>query len=171
MFTTKSIFGLNVLAIASLFSTATAQTATSTTTAVSTIVTPTPTQPEMVDNCDAFYEVQTNDTCYSVSNKFDVALDLFESWNPSVGVGCPYLILGDWVCVDTTDYAPAATPSPIYSDTIDGCLAFYKVQPGDYCSLIAAETSITLAEFYTYNPGVGSDCSALALDHWVCVAA
>ncbi|CAN8099074.1 unnamed protein product [Discula destructiva] len=101
MFTTKSIFGLNVLAIASLFSTATAQTATSTTTAVSTIVTPTPTQPEMVDNCDAFYEVQ----------------------------------------------------------------------PGDYCSLIAAETSITLAEFYTYNPGVGSDCSALALDHWVCVAA
>lgn len=173
MFSIKSILGLHVLAMAALASTAAAQTqsASTTSTAASTVVTPTPTQPEMVTNCDAFYNVQTNDTCYSVANKFDVSLDLFETWNPSVGVGCPYLILGDWVCVDTTDYAPAATPSPIYHDTIANCLAFYHVQSGDYCSLIASEVDITLQQFYQYNPGVGSDCSALALDHWVCIAA
>lgn len=146
-------------------------TTTTTTSAVSTIVTPTPTQPEMVDNCDAFYLVQTNDTCYDVSNKFDLDLDLFDTWNPSVGVGCPALILGDWVCVGTVGYAPAATPTPIYSTTIDDCFAFYKVQPGDYCSKIVAEVDITLDQFYEYNPSVGSDCSALALDHWVCVGA
>lgn len=153
----------------SLFSLAMAQ--STTTSSISTIVTPTPTQPEMVDDCHAFYLVQTNDTCYDISNKFDLDLDLFDTWNPSVGAGCPALILDDWVCVGTVDYVPTATPTPIYSTTIADCFAFYKVQTGDYCAKIAAEVDITLDQFYEYNPGVGSDCSALALDHWVCVGA
>lgn len=148
-----------------------AVTQNTTTSSAGTITTPTPTQPEMVDNCQAFYLVQVNDTCYDISNKFDLDLDLFNSWNPSVGPGCPALILTDWVCVGILDYAPSATPTPIYSTTIDGCYAFYKVQEGDYCSKISAEVDITLDQFYEYNPGVGSDCSALALDHWVCVGA
>lgn len=169
MFSTKSVFGLNVLAIAALFTSATAQ--STTTTAVGTIVTPTPTQPELVANCDAFYKVQPNDTCLSVSAKFDLNVDLFDSWNPSVGEGCPFLILGDWVCVDTDEYAPAATPEPILSNTVADCLAFYKVQPGDYCSLIVTETDITLADFYEWNPSVGTDCTGLFLNYWVCVGA
>lgn len=168
MFSTKSIFELSVLALTALVPSIMAQTTTS---SASAIVTPTPTQPEMVDNCDAFYHVQTNDTCDAISSKFDLISTEFYSWNPSVGSGCPALILGDWVCVGTTGFAPSPTPSPIYSTTVDDCFAFYLVQSGDYCSKITQEVDITLSQFYEWNPSVGTSCEALILDWWVCVGA
>lgn len=86
-----------LLAVSAFISSALSQTTSSTSTAPTSIVTPTPTQPEMVDNCHAFYNVQTNDTCDAVAAKFDLNFDTFYDWNPSVGELCPYLILGDWV--------------------------------------------------------------------------
>lgn len=41
---------------------------------------------------------------------------------------------------------------------------------GDTCAKIVDKYgTFTLADFYGWNPGVGSDCSALWLDYYVCV--
>ncbi|KAF3770504.1 hypothetical protein M406DRAFT_354483 [Cryphonectria parasitica EP155] len=172
MLSTKSIMGLQVLALSSLFATSMAQ--TTTTTSASTIVTPTPTQPEMVDNCESFYLVQTNDTCDSVAARFDIDFADVYDWNPSVGALCPDMILGDWVCVGTIGFAPSPTPSPIDADTVVGCYTFYLVESGDDCSKIADETDITLEQFYEWNPNVNTataDCPNLYPGEWVCVGA
>lgn len=92
-------FSLNtaLLGFSAFVSSALSQTTSTTSAAPTPIVTPTPTQPEMVDDCHSFYNVQTNDTCDAVAAKFDLNFDTFYDWNPSVGELCPDLILGDWV--------------------------------------------------------------------------
>jgi hypothetical protein len=39
----------------------------------------------------------------------------------------------------------------------------------DSCSPIVAEFGITLAEFYSWNPAVGSSCTTLLAGYYVCV--
>lgn len=84
-----------VLAFSLLVSAAMAQTATSS--AATAVVTPTPTQPDMIDDCRSFYNVQNNDTCAVIAAKFDLNFEVFDDWNPSVGALCPDLFLRDWV--------------------------------------------------------------------------
>lgn len=49
------------------------------------------------------------------------------------------------------------------------CNAFHLVVAGDGCWAIANTYKISLADFYTWNPSVGSDCSALWTEYNVCV--
>ena len=44
---------------------------------------------------------------------------------------------------------------------VSGCTVFYEAQSGDGCYDIAVEYGITLAEFYAWNPAVGSACACL----------
>lgn len=49
------------------------------------------------------------------------------------------------------------------------CNKFYLVQKGDGCSTIASAYGITLADFYAWNPAVGTSCTDLDYDDYVCV--
>ncbi|KAL1895036.1 hypothetical protein Sste5346_005456 [Sporothrix stenoceras] len=51
------------------------------------------------------------------------------------------------------------------------CNEWHLVQAGDTCASIAAQytTWMALADFFAWNPVVGSDCSGLYLYYWVCV--
>jgi len=52
---------------------------------------------------------------------------------------------------------------------VTGCERFYKVESGDGCYNIAQEAGIALADFYTWNPAVNTDCSGLQANVYICV--
>ncbi|KAL4737495.1 hypothetical protein BDV11DRAFT_191682 [Aspergillus similis] len=45
--------------------------------------------------------------------------------------------------------------------TASNCGDYYYVKEGDGCADIATDYGISLDDFYTSNPGVGSDCRTL----------
>lgn len=49
------------------------------------------------------------------------------------------------------------------------CDKFYLVVSGDQCGTIATSEGITLADFYAWNPAVGTSCEYLDLGDYVCV--
>lgn len=67
------------------------------------------------------------------------------------------------------DVYPVETPSPIQPGLTGGCNKFYKVVSGDGCQSVATSNNVTLTDFYTWNPAVGTDCMSLQLNVWVCV--
>jgi LysM repeat protein len=94
---------------------------------------------------------------------------------------CSNLWTGYYVCVGvpgtnssppTSTTSPSngvSTPTPVQSGIITDCATFYQVHSGDTCTNIASQASISLADFYTWNPAVGTSCSALWTDYYVCV--
>jgi hypothetical protein len=52
---------------------------------------------------------------------------------------------------------------------VTGCIRFYRVQSGNDCYDIALDAGIALTDFYSWNPAVGSDCSGLQADVFVCI--
>ncbi|KAJ8117941.1 hypothetical protein OPT61_g989 [Boeremia exigua] len=152
------------------------------------IQTPTPIQPGMVNNCDAFYFVKDGDYCSAIAQKNSISLSQFYAWNPNVGTDCGGLWLDVYVCVSivghnpTTTTAPPsttvkptptngiATPTPVQTGMVSNCDAFHFVKSGDLCANIVQRYGISLSQFYKWNPAVGSSCSALWLDTYVCVS-
>ncbi|KAI9372269.1 hypothetical protein BJX61DRAFT_456321 [Aspergillus egyptiacus] len=169
--------------------TSTASTATSTSTGGG-ITTPTPTQPGMVGDCNEFYLVVGGDSCYDIAAAHDVALDDFYEWNPAVGTSCGGLWPDYFVCVGvesgetttttttttttsstttTTTGNGISTPTPTQPGMTGECDDFYLVIPNDSCFDIAAAAGIPLADFYAWNPALGTDCGGLWPDYYVCV--
>ncbi|KAH3353681.1 hypothetical protein KXV52_007936, partial [Aspergillus fumigatus] len=61
------------------------------------------------------------------------------------------------------------TPTPTQTGMVSSCNRFYLVVSGDSCYDIAAAQGISLDNFYTWNPAVGSSCGGLWPDYYVCV--
>lgn len=162
---------------------------TGTTTGVST---PSPVQTGIASNCDLFYLVVSEDGCEAIATKYNITLADFYAWNPAVKTDCSGLDANDYVCVgidasssatgsstttpstttstSTTGTATGiVTPTPTQIGMTTDCDAFYYVVPNDGCYDIAAEYGIALADFYTWNPAVGDDCSGLEPNVYVCV--
>ena len=136
----------------------------------------------MATNCDAFYLVQSSDTCSTIASKYGINLATFYAWNPAVGSSCLDLELNEYVCVGLLNASSTAvstttmptstgisTPSSVQTGMVSGCDAFYAVKSGDTCSVIASEYDISLAPFYGWNPAVGSSCLYLEVGGYVCV--
>lgn len=70
-----------------------------TSTTSSTGETPTPTQPGMVDGCNAFHKVVKGETCSQLADQYDISLKDFISWNPGVGKDCQSLQYDFYTCV------------------------------------------------------------------------
>lgn len=147
------------------------------------ITTPTPIQTGMVSNCNTFYLVVSGDQCGTIASSHGISLANFYLWNPAVGSSCGTLGLGDYVCVNvvggtTTTSVKAtttsagngvATPTPYQAGMTTSCKTFHLVVSGDQCGLIATAAGITLANFYLWNPAVGSTCATLGLGYYVCI--
>lgn len=163
-----------------------------TTTTGNGISTPTPVQTGMITKCDSFYLVKSGDQCGTIASSHGISLANFYLWNPAVGSSCATLDLGDYVCVNiiggttSTSVKPTttstkrttttsagngvATPTPYQTGMITSCKKFHLVASGDQCGTIATTAGITLANFYKWNPGVGSSCATLFLGYYVCIA-
>ncbi|KAH6874031.1 LysM domain-containing protein [Thelonectria olida] len=147
------------------------------------ISTPTPTQPDMVANCNKFYFVKSGDSCASISSKNSITEAQFLKWNPSVGSTCNGLWANAYVCIGiiggsptTTTKPPATTtgngittPTPTQPNMVSNCNKFYLVKSGDICDTIASKNGITPAQFRAWNPSVGTDCSGLWANAYACV--
>ncbi|KAH8693418.1 hypothetical protein GQ44DRAFT_765230 [Phaeosphaeriaceae sp. PMI808] len=68
----------------------------------------------------------------------------------------------------TTSVAP---PAPTQNGIPKSCTAYYTAVRGDGCWAIATNHSITLDQFYAWNPAVGNDCANLWPNYSYCVAA
>jgi LysM repeat protein len=147
----------------------------------------------MVTNCNKFYYVIKDDTCYDLAAKFSITLDQFYAWNPFVGNTCKKLMPETYVCVGligqstspsptpnpsstvrptptiTTPTNGIATPTPIQSGMVGNCNKFYFVVKDDNCYAIAQSNSVSLDQFYIWNPAAGSTCATLGLGTYVCV--
>jgi hypothetical protein len=175
------------VAIVGTMTTASATTTKATSTSNSGISTPTPIQPGIVSNCDAFYYVETDDvTCAQIAHDSGISLSQFYTWNPNVGTDCGSLWTSYYVCISIVGVSPSpttttkattttsagngvATPTPIEPGMTASCKTFHKAVDGDECGTIANNAKITLENFIKWNPQVGSDCSNLWLDYYVCI--
>ncbi|KAJ6025073.1 hypothetical protein N7540_005870 [Penicillium herquei] len=141
-----------------------------------------PTQSGISSSCTDYYLVQEGDTCYSIQDDYmTFTLDEFYSWNPSISTGCAGLLSGYYVCVAaggssttvTASVTASATSTPSSFPTQTGvtssCNQWEYVVDGTTCQSILDENDITLAQFYSWNPAVGSTCANLWLDTYVCV--
>ncbi|OHW95300.1 LysM domain-containing protein [Colletotrichum incanum] len=151
---------------------------TTTTTSGNGITTPTPTQATIVNNCDAFYFVVAGDTCEAISAKHGITVAQFQSWNPSVGATCTGLWANAYACVSIVGHTPSptttgngiATPTPTQATIVNNCDAFYFVVAGDTCEAISAKHGITVAQFQSWNPSVGTTCTGLWANAYACVS-
>ncbi|UKZ53591.1 hypothetical protein TrVGV298_007386 [Trichoderma virens] len=146
------------------------------------IATPTPTQTGMIKNCNKFYLVASGDSCPNIATANKIALADFYSWNPAVKTDCTSLLAGYYVCVgvqgstttksstSTKSSTAIATPTPYQSGMTSNCRGFHLVVSGDSCSAIATAAGISLTNFYSWNPAVGTSCSSLWLGYYVCIA-
>ncbi|KNG87540.1 LysM domain protein [Aspergillus nomiae NRRL 13137] len=138
----------------------------------------------VVDNCNEFYLVVADDSCFDISAAHGRSLAGFYAWNPAVGTSCGGLWPDYYVCVGilsdatttttisttaTTTGNGVSTPTPTQAGMVSGCDSFYLVISGDECWDIATQAGITLDEFYTWNPDVGTLCTGLWPDYYVCV--
>ncbi|KAE9378484.1 carbohydrate-binding module family 50 protein [Stipitochalara longipes BDJ] len=72
------------------------------------------------------------------------------------------------LATSTTSGNVVVTPSPIQTGMVTSCNSFHLVASGDTCAVVAANAGISLSNFLAWNPAVGTDCSLLFLDFWVC---
>ncbi|KAF4944841.1 hypothetical protein FSARC_14574 [Fusarium sarcochroum] len=145
------------------------------------IKTPDPVQPGIVSNCDKFYMVEKNEGCAQVASKNDITLAQFQKWNTKVGSNCGGLFADTWACVSiigheaTTPTEPTKptngieTPSPIQAKMITSCNKFHKIVSKTTCQSIENYYKVPLADFYKWNPAVGTACQSLLIDYHVCV--
>jgi hypothetical protein len=82
---------------------------TSTTTRGNGIATPSPTQPNIINNCNRFYLVQPDETCQQIAARNGITLQRFNTWNPSVGSSCSGLWANTYAYVSIIGYVPPLT--------------------------------------------------------------
>lgn len=63
----------------------------------------------------------------------------------------------------------APEPNPNENSGSGDCKKQYTVKSGDNCSKVATDNSITLAQFYKWNPSLDSECMNLELGQEYCV--
>ncbi|XXH02269.1 hypothetical protein Hte_008638 [Hypoxylon texense] len=153
--------------------------ATTTTKVPNGIETPTPTQPNIVDNCDEFYYVKTGDSCANIASSHGITLAQFLQWNPNAGSTCGGLWADAYACVSVLGTGPSptstqpgngvATPTPTQDGMVSNCNKFHFVDNGQTCATIAALYSISVAQFVQWNPAAKSDCSGLWGSTYACV--
>lgn len=147
------------------------------------ITTPTPVETPIASNCNRFYLVVSGDSCASIASSHGIAQSDFLVWNPSINAACTNLWVGYYVCVNvirgststssklmrTSTRNGVTTPTPTQVGMATNCNTFRLVVSGDQCGTITTNAGITLASFYTWNPGVGLSCQSLWLGYYVCI--
>ncbi|KAL4911937.1 hypothetical protein BDW62DRAFT_206942 [Aspergillus aurantiobrunneus] len=155
-----------------------ATTSAITTSTLSTATPAAPTQTGIVAGCQRYHTIASGEDCSTLESKFDVTLAQLYEWNPSIGKTCTNLWLGYAYCVEgpsaiTTAKTTTSTAGPVPTQTQTGivsdCNKYYTVISGDSCAKIEGNYGITFAQFYEWNPAIGSNCDSLWVGYAVCV--
>lgn len=165
-------------------SSTTLKTSTTTTTTGNGISTPTPTQPGMVSNCNKFDFVNSGDSCSALASRNGISVANLILWN-NAGTDCTSLWALVYICVGVIGGTPTttskttttttgngiSTPTPTQPGMTPNCDRFHFVVTGDTCDSIAKAAGITTAQFVAWNTGVGSSCTGMWANAYVCTLA
>lgn len=103
----------------------------------------------------------------------DCDTELWKAFGPEGFIQLCILQGSPTTSTSTTAPAPTQTalepPAPTQPGAAENCAEWHIVASGDGCWSISEQYGISLEDFYSWNPGVGSDCSTLWLDYAVCV--
>ncbi|KAJ8200014.1 hypothetical protein LV161_000331 [Aspergillus fumigatus] len=115
----------------------------------------------------------TSDYCEGIVTAYgNFTLSQFYQWNPAVKTDCSGLQAGYFVCIGVAGSTTTTTSnphSPQQTGIAANCNKYYFVEIGDGCAAIASTYGITLADFYSWNPAVGTSCQSLQAGYYVCV--
>ncbi|KAH7143578.1 carbohydrate-binding module family 50 protein, partial [Dactylonectria macrodidyma] len=140
------------------------------------IATPSPIQSGMVKTCNKFHLVKSTTTCASIESYYTLPLATFYKWNPAMGTKCQALQTNTYVCVSIIGWKPTptdpgngiSTPTPIQSGMTKSCKKFHLVKTTTTCASTQEYYSITFANLYKWNPPIGSKCTTLWAQYYVC---
>ncbi|KAJ0414307.1 hypothetical protein BJY00DRAFT_318933 [Aspergillus carlsbadensis] len=128
-----------------------------------------------IASCQQYAPIVAPTTCQSFLDEYDISMDEFYAWNPAVGSQCQglwhdyrYCIRGPATTTSSTT-GPTQTPLPIRDGTIAGCQQYAPVVSPMTCQSVLTQNGITMAEFYSWNPAVGPECTGLWHDYRYCV--
>ncbi|CAA9966826.1 hypothetical protein PTMSG1_10185 [Pyrenophora teres f. maculata] len=146
---------------------------------------PSPTQEGLITSCTNFYFAVRGDTCAKIVSKYGTFTEQnFVSWNPAVGNDCSGLWAETYYCVGvpgtpttrpatsiqpTTTGNGVSTPLPTQPGMVTNCNKFHFINQGVSCSQVISYQKITRVDFVKWNPTVGSDCSGMQANVYVCV--
>ncbi|KAF3210944.1 hypothetical protein TWF192_000029 [Orbilia oligospora] len=164
----------------------TTTTTRTTTTSNNGVATPSPIQDGMTKNCNKFYFVKSGDGCSPIASQFGVTLANFYAWNPAVKNDCSGLWANVYVCVGLIGSTPTpttttktttkatttsgiVTPTPTQSGMVKNCKKFHFVQTGQTCETIQRQYSVTLAQLFQWNSAIGSTCTGMWAQTYLCV--
>lgn len=146
---------------------------------------PTVTQEGLIESCTSFHIAAKGETCVKIVSTYGTFnFDTFFKWNPAVGKDCSGIWAGYYYCVgvpgtpttkpSATTPKPTATgvqiPEPTQEGIAKNCNKFHQITKTTTCSSIENYYKLPLAQFLTWNPAVGKDCSGLWVGYWVCVS-
>ncbi|TDZ67286.1 LysM domain-containing protein [Colletotrichum trifolii] len=152
---------------------------------------PSTADPATPSDCTWWHTAASSETCDLIAAAYGLPVSDFTSYNPSLVTACK-LVTGNSYCLErnwgippevpvtttTTSAASTptsnpgngvATPTPIQDGLTKNCNKFYFVKSGDGCANIASNNGVALADFYSWNPAVGSTCGGLWANVYVCV--
>jgi LysM repeat protein len=111
-------------------------------------------------------KVVSGDSCGSLAQKCGITGAQFTQYNPASNE-CSTLQPGEHVCC-SAGTLPNFQPQP----QPDGTCATYIIQPGDYCSMIAATYSITVANINSFNTHTWAwnGCNLLYPNNKICLS-
>ncbi|KAK9759459.1 hypothetical protein K7432_017553 [Basidiobolus ranarum] len=125
------------------------------------ITTPTIKPPTCPTTASA-YELQSGDSCITVSLKNNISVASLQISNPQLD--CSKLVLGQVICIPISK-PPVPTSSPLPSCGI-GAIS-YTVKSGDTCSTIATSNGINIDRLQSVNPTM--KCDQLAVGQLICI--
>ncbi|KAF9047715.1 hypothetical protein BJ165DRAFT_1118997 [Panaeolus papilionaceus] len=120
--------------------------------------------------CTAYYTVVSGDSCGAIESRFNISDSLFHAMNPEITSTCTNIILGDAYCVATSNTTtPTGPPSNLATGSLNNCTTYYTVVSGDSCTAIDNKFTITLSDFFRWNPEVNTACTNIAVGSAYCV--
>ncbi|KAB8227370.1 uncharacterized protein BDW43DRAFT_247217 [Aspergillus alliaceus] len=148
-----------------------------------------------VSNCNCFTSIDGYDagdyTCDDMASAYGVTLAELLAWNAWLSGDCDTALFANLnntasraVCIGVgsksavtttastrsrTATRTTATVGPTQTGVVSGCHLFHTVIDGEDCLSIEREYGITLAQFYQWNPSIGSACNNLWLGYAYCV--
>ncbi|KAG8667748.1 hypothetical protein FPOAC2_12938 [Fusarium poae] len=135
--------------------------------------------------CQFWWDNDGSISCKEMPKAFKISLEDWLRWNPSLTKDCGNYITGRSYCIEgpegpqsttttpppltTTDPTAVVTPSPIQSGMVKNCNKFHKVEKSQTCNDIASKFGISEDDVKKWNPEVGSDCTGIWANVYVCI--
>ena len=131
-----------------------------------------------VNGGDQLADPALGNQCQSIASGWGLSTDQLTNWNPSLNASDPscHFDPSYRYCVQNVPSPSSLTPTtgptstyPVRDGSWTNCTTYESVTFGETCQMILDGYSITVAQFYEWNPAVGASCENLWTYYQYCV--